>query len=41
MRYEAFGLSPVDYGVMNPTGVKFAFKSMSVFISIIMLVQGP
>ena len=39
MRYEAFGLSPVDYGVMNPTGEKFAFKSMSVFISIMMLVQ--
>jgi len=28
MKYEAFGLSPVDYGVMDPTGVKFAFKSM-------------
>ena len=41
MRYEAFGLSPVDYGVMNPTGEKFAFKSMSVFISIMMLVQSP
>ena len=41
MRYEAFGLSPVDYGVMNPTGEKFAFKSMSVFISIMMLVHRP
>ena len=41
MRYEAFGLSPVDYGVMNPTGEKFAFKSMSVFIAIMMLVQRP
>ena len=39
MRYEAFGLSPVDYGVMNPTGEKFAFKSMSVFIAIKMLVH--
>jgi len=28
MRYEAFGQSPVDHGVMNPTGQKMTFKTM-------------
>ena len=31
MRYEAFGQSPVDHGVMEPTGEKMTFKTMSVF----------
>ena len=35
MRYEAFGQSPVDHGVMEPTGEKMTFKTMSVFIMII------
>jgi len=28
MRYEAFGQSPVDHGVMEPTGEKMTFKTM-------------
>ena len=35
MRYEAFGQSPVDHGVMEPTGEKMTFKTMSVFIMMI------
>ena len=32
MRYEAFGQSPVEHGVMDPTGEKMTFKTMSVFV---------
>ena len=37
MRYEAFGQSPVDHGVMDPTGEKMTFKTMSVFVMIMAL----
>ena len=36
MRYEAFGQSPVDHGVMNPTGEKMTFKTMSVSMMMMM-----
>ena len=34
MRYEAFGQNPVEYGVMDPTGEKFSFKTMSVILMV-------
>ena len=39
MRYEAFGQSPVDHGVMEPTGEKMTFKTMSVFMIDMMITE--